>query len=318
MEQIEVNIKLASNNLIYNLPIRKSETILKLKEFCQIISNIPPDQQNLLYKGKTLLNGKLIEDYLTENNQEIILVKKDEQKKVNIHQFSDNKEINPKKIADAFEKFPDLLSFCEKIDLVKLGNYLKLMKIGNSPGISNAHIQKLNEYLKDPTGRNLLKNISKKRSLVLNYFSDPIVQKDLQKIPILNLWLQYPEIYLTPQNFQKIQNMFPINGNNIIESSNISLSAPPVPFESLNINQNSQMMNSLGEISNINSFNNNSIENKEIFGNNEIDIDYRKEYKDQLSLLKSMGFIDEDRNIQILMHVNGNSKIAIEALLRYN
>ena len=192
------------------------------------------------------------------------------------------------------------------------------MKIGNSPGISNAHIQKLNEYLKDPTGRNLLKNISKKRSLVLNYFSDPIVQKDLQKIPILNLWLQYPEIYLTPQNFQKIQNMFPINGNNIIESSNISLSAPPVPFESLNINQNSQMMNSLGEISNINSFNNNSIENKEIFGNNEIDIDYRKEYKDQLSLLKSMGFIDEDRNIQILMHVNGNSKIAIEALLRYN
>ena len=51
------------------------------------------------------------------------------------------------------------------------------MKIGNSPGISNAHIQKLNEYLKDPTGRNLLKNISKKRSLVLNYFSDPIVQR---------------------------------------------------------------------------------------------------------------------------------------------
>ena len=318
MEHIEVNIKLASNNLIYNLPIRKSETILKLKEFCQIISNIPPDQQNLLYKGKILLDEKLIKDYDIENTHEIILVKKDEQKKVNIHQFSDNKEINPKEIADAFEKFPDLLSFCEKVDFVKLGNYLKLMKIGNSPGISNAHIQKLNEYLKDPTGRNLLKNISKKRSLVLNYFSDPIVQKDLQKIPILNLWLQYPEIYLTPQNFQKIQNMFPINGNNIIESSNISLSAPPVPFESLNINQNSQMMNSLGEISNINSFNNNSIENKEIFGNNEIDIDYRKEYKDQLSLLKSMGFIDEDRNIQILMHVNGNSKIAIEALLRYN
>ena len=44
------------------------------------------------------------------------------------------------------------------------------MKIGNSPGISNAHIQKLKEYLKDPTGRDLLKNASKKRSLVLKYF----------------------------------------------------------------------------------------------------------------------------------------------------
>ena len=152
----------------------------------------------------------------------------------------------------------------------------------------------------------------------MNYFSDPIVQKDLQKIPILNLWLQYPEIYLTPQNFQKIQNMFPINGNNIIESSNISLSAPPVHFESLNINKNSQMMNSLVEISNINSFNNNSIKNKEISGNNGIDIDYNKEYKDQMSQLKDMGFTNEESNIKALKQSKGNIDNSIEILLKYN
>ena len=318
MEEIEVNIKLASNNQIYNLPIRKSETILKLKEFCKIISNIPPAQQNLLCNGKMLLNEKLIEDYDIENNQEIILIKKEEQKKLNIHQFSDNKEINPKKIADAFEKFPDLLSFCEKVDFVKLGNYLKLMKIGNSPGISNSHIQKLKEYLKCPEARDLLKNIIKRRYLVENYFSDPRVLKDILEIPILKLWFQNPEIYLTPQNFQKIQNMFEIDEKNNIENSNIGISVPPPPFGSFNSNQSSQIMNSSGQISNINSFSNKNIENKEIFGNNEIDIDYKKEYKNQLSLLKGMGFINEEKNIQVLLHFNGNIEIAIEALLRLN
>ena len=49
MDQIEVNIKLEPNNKIYNLLIRKSDTVLKLKEYCKIISNIPEDQQNLLF-----------------------------------------------------------------------------------------------------------------------------------------------------------------------------------------------------------------------------------------------------------------------------
>ena len=89
MEEIEVNIKIATNNQIYSLPIRKSETILKLKEYWQIISNIPQAQQNLLYKGKILSNVKLIKDYEIENNHEIILVKTEAQKTINILQFSD-------------------------------------------------------------------------------------------------------------------------------------------------------------------------------------------------------------------------------------
>ena len=54
MEQIEVNIKIKENNLMYNILIGKSDTILKLKEYCQIISNIPPAQQILIYRGKIL------------------------------------------------------------------------------------------------------------------------------------------------------------------------------------------------------------------------------------------------------------------------
>jgi len=301
MDQIEVNIKLAKNNQVYNLPIRKSETILKLKEYCQIISNIPQDKQILLYKGEMLLNEKFIKDYDIENNQEIILVKNEEQKTVNIHQFSDNKEINPKKIAKAFENIPDLLSFFEKVDFLKLANYLKLMKIGFSPEVSNSKNQEFKEFLKEPKSRYLLKNINKNGSLAKIIFSDPSVQKDIQEIPILKLWFQNPEIYLTPQNFKKIQNMFEVNEKDI-DCSNSEISVPPDPFGSLNSNQNSQIMN--------------SSQNKEIFGNNEIDIDFKKEYKEQMSQLKDMGFTNEESNIQALLCFDGDIEKTIEGLLR--
>ena len=301
MELIEVNIKLASNNQVYNLPIRKSETILKLKEYCQIISNIPKDQQKLLCKGKMLLNEKLIKDYDIENNQEIILVKNEEQKAVNINQFSDNKGIDPKRIAKAIGNLPDLLSFFQKVDFAKLDNYLKLMKIANSPGISNTKNQELREYLKDPRTRYLLKNINKNGSLAKLIFSDPSVQKDIQETPILKLWFQNPEIYLTPQNLKKIQNMFEFDEKNI-DCSNSEISVPPDPFGSLNSNQNSQIMN--------------SSKNKKIFRNNEIDIDFKKEYKEQMSQLKDMGFTNEEINIQALLCFDGDIEKTIEGLLR--
>ena len=101
MEQIEVNIKLVTNNQVYNLLIRKSETIIKLKEYCQVISNIPQDQQILLYKGKNLSNEKLIKDYDIENNNDIILAKKEEQKTV---QNSGNSNFN---IIDEVKKITD-------------------------------------------------------------------------------------------------------------------------------------------------------------------------------------------------------------------
>ena len=54
-------------------------------------------------------------------------------------------------------------------------------------------------------------------------------------------------------------------------------------------------MNSSG-ISNIDSSNNNnSIETKETFVNRGIDINFKEQYKDKLSQLKDMGFINEER-----------------------
>jgi len=161
MDQIEVNIKLKANNKVYNLPIRTSETILKLKEYCQIISNIPPAQQNLLYKGKILSNEKLIKDYEIENNHDIILFKKNEHKKDNfplqqnsdnsnnnlineIKKFIDNKKININEVVKYLEQIKDV-SFVDKIDFEKLNNFYMAFGLGKFPeifGVNNKNLMK--------------------------------------------------------------------------------------------------------------------------------------------------------------------------------
>ena len=301
MEQIEVNIKLAENNKVYNLPIRKSDTILKLKEFCHIISNIPPAQQTLLYKGKILLNEKFINDYDIENNHDIILDKKEEQKPIDIQSFSDNKKINSMEIAKAFEQIPDFLSFYDKLDTNKIDNYIRVMGIGKFSDFFGVEPQEYKELLKDPLYRDDIKNKLKDASSIEAVLRNPEIQKKIQNNPFIKLSFQNPHIFYSPQNFQKEQNIFQVNDKNIIENSNHGISVPPDPFGNLN---NNQIMNSSGQISNINFSNNNNIE--KIFENIGIEIDFKKEYKDQLSQLKDMGFSNEEINIQVLKESKGN------------
>ena len=75
-EEIQVKIKMTSNAQVYTVKISKSDTIQTLKERCQKETSIPPESQNLVYKGRILSNEKLVSDYKIENEHTIILVKK--------------------------------------------------------------------------------------------------------------------------------------------------------------------------------------------------------------------------------------------------
>ena len=75
-EEIQVKIKMTSNAQVYTVKILKSDTILTLKEKCQKETEVPPESQNLVYKGRILANEKLVSDYKIENDHTIILVKK--------------------------------------------------------------------------------------------------------------------------------------------------------------------------------------------------------------------------------------------------
>ena len=160
MDQIEVNIKLEPNNKIYNLLIRKSDTVLKLKEYCKIISNIPEDQQNLLYKGKILLDEKLINYYNIENDHNIILVKKGDQKTESSnqnlkHNFSNiinlnksnNKEIKQNDLLNFYNKISDIHSFLNIFDLNQIDNLYQFLGVGNFKDIIGFESKEMKEFL---------------------------------------------------------------------------------------------------------------------------------------------------------------------------
>ena len=315
MEQIEVNIKLASNNKIYNIPIRKLDTILKLKEYYQIISNIPQDKQNLIYEGKILSDEKLINDYNINNNHNIILIKKEDIKPINsqidfiINKIKnpDNKEINYNEVGNAFRQIPYISSYFNKMDINKIDNFFQSMGFGSVRDIFGVEPQVLDELFKNPLFMEMQEIIKKYPSLLEMFLNKPEAKQMIQNIPFLKVMLQNPQIFFTPQNLQKEENMFKKDEGNIIESSKTGISVPPDPFESLNNNQSNQMVDSSDKILNINSFTNN---------NTGIDIDYKEKYKDQLSQLKDMGFIKEEINIKALKQSNGNISNALEILLR--
>ena len=76
MDQIEVIIKIQIKNLKNYMLIGRSDKIEKLKELCEKISDVPPDKQILIYKGKILSNDKFISDYNIDDGDDIILKKR--------------------------------------------------------------------------------------------------------------------------------------------------------------------------------------------------------------------------------------------------
>ena len=159
-----------------------------------------------------------------------------------------------------------------------------------------------------------MKNILLDPSLLKILFSNPKAKQLIQNNPIFKLTFQSSEISSVLQYVPMIQNQIK-EDENIIESSGTGIPVPPDPFGSLN---SSQKLNSSGQVLDINTFNNNKTENKDIFGNSGIDIDYKEEYKEQLSQLKNMGFINEEANIKALKESNGNINNTLEILLKEN
>ena len=61
--------------------------------------------------------------------------------------------------------------------------------------------------------------------------------------------------------------------------------------------------------------NNENFSNIGINDNNDSNVDYKEKYKNQLAELKEFGFVNEEKNIQVLKKCNGNVQFAIEILL---
>jgi uncharacterized ubiquitin-like protein YukD len=63
-------------NATFEVSLPKSATISELKENCTTPSSINHLEQNLVYRGRILVNEKILSDYNIANEHTIILVKK--------------------------------------------------------------------------------------------------------------------------------------------------------------------------------------------------------------------------------------------------
>ena len=162
MDQIEVIIKIQIKNLKNYMLIGRSDKIEKLKELCEKISDVPPDKQILIYKGKILSNDKLISDYNINDGDNIILTKKEEPSSVNnslVSSLSNNKEIDFTEIANILKQNPFYLSFIQKIDLDKLINFCQSIGLGSFSDIFEIEPQKYKQIINKPEYKDIMNNM---------------------------------------------------------------------------------------------------------------------------------------------------------------
>jgi len=261
MDQIEVIIKIQTKNLMNYMLIGRFDKIEKLKELCEKISDVPPDKQILIYKGKILSNDKLISDYNIDDGDNIILLKKEKSSPVhislipnsgnpnlnndfiknNIIRLLNNKEINFTEIANMHKQYPDYISFLQKMDVDKFNNLFQSMGWGNFTDIFGIEPQIFKQIFYDTKDKDLMNNMLKDPSILELTLNHPEAKKIIQNSPILKFGLQNPQFLLAPHIMQKTQNIFRKDEKSKIESSSIGISVPPDPFES------SQILNSTGQ-----------------------------------------------------------------------
>lgn len=73
---LKVKVKMTSNNQIYDVTVDPNGTILDLKNVAANATGVAAKDQNLVYKGKILVDSDTISKYGIQNDHTLILVKK--------------------------------------------------------------------------------------------------------------------------------------------------------------------------------------------------------------------------------------------------
>ena len=349
-DEIQVKIKMTSNAQVYTVKVLKSDTVQTLKEKCQKESSIPPESQNLVYKGRILSNEKLISDYKIENDHTIILVKRHapsttttENKTTTSSTTSNTNTSNTNNNTsnnNNTNNKPDLSSLMGNIDPNELNNMMQslggmggLGNLGNL-GMGGMNPQMMSQMLNNPMMMQMMQNMLSNPEMLQMVINSPQMRQMAQNNPQMQAILSNPQLLqqmLNPQTLQMMSNMLQgmggnANANNNGNNNNNNPQMPPIDF--------SQMASLFGNMGNMGGlFGNNNgtgsgsgsgtggagntenFSNIGINDNNDANVDYKEKYKDQLAQMKDMGFVNEETNIQVLKQCSGNVQFAIERLL---
>ena len=349
-DEIQVKIKMTSNAQVYTIKISKSDTIQTLKERCQKETTIPPESQNLVYKGRILSNEKLVSDYKIENDHTIILVKKhspapttnetkptttttsnttssnstnnnansNSSNNSNNNNNNNNNNWNNNPFMGMGGQMPDLSQLGDlmgNIDPNELNNMMQNFGGGNM----GMNPQMMGQILSNPIYMQMMQNMLQNPEMLQMALNSPQMRQMAQNNPMMQQMLNNPQLLqqmLNPQTLQMMSNMFQQIGNNPNNNNNNNHQMPPIDFSQMASLLNNMGMNNAGNSGNSSGAGNaENFSNVGINDNNDVNVDYKEKYKDQLAQMKEMGFVNEETNIQVLKQCSGNVQFAIEKLL---
>lgn len=73
---ITIKVKQTATNTVVEVQTSLESSVLEFKLKIQELTEIEPELQNLIYKGKILVDEKTLNDYSIQDNFTVILVKK--------------------------------------------------------------------------------------------------------------------------------------------------------------------------------------------------------------------------------------------------
>ena len=253
-DEIQIKIKMTSNGQVYTVKVLKSDTIQTLKEKCEKETSIPPQSQNLVYKGRILSNEKLVSDYKIENDHAIILVKKhnasqptgtenkttstnttanntssNNTSNTNTNTNTNNNNNNNQNPFMGLGGQPDLSQFGSlmgNIDPNMLNNMMQ--GLGNGGGFGNMGMgmnpQMMGQILSNPMYMQMMQNMLQNPEMIQMALNSPQMRQLAQGNPQMQAILNNPQLVqqmLNPQTLQMMSNMFQsMSGNNPPNNNN--------------------------------------------------------------------------------------------------
>ena len=282
-EEIQVKIKMTSNAQVYTVKVLKSDTILTLKEKCQKETEVPPESQNLVYKGRILANEKLVSDYKIENDHTIILVKKHspsqpstESKPTssnttantsnnnananNINNNANNNTNNNNNNNSNWNnnpfmgmgggQMPDLSQLGDlmgNIDPNELNSMMQNFGMGNL-GNMGMNPQMMNQIFSNPMYMQMMQNMLQNPELLQMALNSPQMRQLAQNNPQMQAILNNPQLIqqmLNPQTLQMMSSMFQGMGGNANNQNNQNNNNNP-PMPQFDLNQMASLLGNMG------------------------------------------------------------------------
>ena len=334
-----MKVKMTSNATVYTVTVNKICTVEELKNACEKETPIPPESQNLVFKGRILDNTKKIDEYGLQNDNTIILVKKvNPQEKKNEppkqeSQSSNNQNTSNTNTNTNTNTNPntnpntntntnsnngnpfgmDLNSLLQGMG--GMGGMSGMSGMDNL-GMGGMNPQMMGQMLNNPMYMQMMQNLISDPNTLNMMMNHPQIKPLIDSNPMMREIFSNPELMrqmFSPEMMQQMSTMLNSGGMGGMGMNPFGMGMPMTNPNNNNNNNSSGNMNPYANLFNMNMGNFGMGQNTN--NNPQDNVDPKEKYKEQLAQLKDMGFINEEANIQVLKQCDGNVQFAIEKLL---